>query len=262
MLGKLLKYDFRSILKSFIPLWLAFVAISIINRFTFRFDMYEFSPNVVGSITMFVYVCLMMAINVIGLVLIIQRFYNGLLKDEGYLMFTLPVTPTQLIVSKGLSASAIILVNSIVSVLSVFILIWNSDFLEGLRVLMSRISLEGFNVGLIVFLAIVLLLVSVLQSIFQIYASMALGHLASKHRVGFSVGAYLGISVVLSIISSVITWIYVKTEPMWLINWAEGLSPNGVVIAILIFFTVITLILLAAFFMITRHILSKKLNLE
>ena len=34
MTGKLLKYDLKSMLRNFIPLWAALVAVSIINYFT------------------------------------------------------------------------------------------------------------------------------------------------------------------------------------------------------------------------------------
>lgn len=42
----------------------------------------------------------MVALFVLTMIVIIQRFYKGLLCDEGYLMFTLPVKPWQLIATK------------------------------------------------------------------------------------------------------------------------------------------------------------------
>lgn len=262
MLGKLLKYDFRSMLKSFLPLWPAFLVVAVINHFTFGASMEAYSSNALGTITMLVYFALMMAINIIGIVLIIQRFYNGLLKDEGYLMFTLPVKPWQLIASKGISAGVIIFVNAVLSVLSVMILIPNVDIFSELGRLLSMAGLRGFNVGLIVFLGFILLLAAILQSIFQVYAAMALGHLAPKHRVGFSVGAYIGIYVVLSTLSSIITAIVEKINPRWISDWVQGLSDNGATVAGLILLIVICLVMLAAFYAITQYILSKRLNLE
>ena len=48
-----------------------------------------------------VIVAVIVAIFVMNVIIVIQRFWNGLLQEEGYLMFTLPVTTRSLILSKS-----------------------------------------------------------------------------------------------------------------------------------------------------------------
>ena len=50
---------------------------------------------------------------------------------------------------------------------------------------------------------IVLILVASASSLYKIYTAMALGHLAKKHRVGWSVAAYLGTSTDRIIVRSI-----------------------------------------------------------
>lgn len=90
MLGKLMKYDLKSMFKVFVPLWLALLAVSVVNRFTIQFDSNAIIGGLPTVIFMILYVGLIIAVMVVAVALIIMRFYHGLLKDEGYLMFTLP----------------------------------------------------------------------------------------------------------------------------------------------------------------------------
>ena len=69
---------------------------SLVNRFTMRFDNNAIIGTLPTVIFMILYVGLIIAVMVVAVALIIMRFYHGLLKDEGYLMFTLPVKPWQL----------------------------------------------------------------------------------------------------------------------------------------------------------------------
>ena len=273
MVLKLIKYDLRSMLKSFIPLWAAVLVLSIIN------GAFAHSPaalvsgfgEVIFGLSIFMYIILIIAINVIGIVLVIQRFYNGLLKDEGYLMFTLPAAPWQHVVSKGIAGLIVVTVNALISILSIFILAaFGNDYVEWSTLLreFSLVMTEaGLNGAAFIILSVLVMLISTMASIYQIYASMALGHLANKHRVGWSVAAYMGTSFAISIISAVCGLV---AEKFGAINWFEGLFERAaetrnlseVSFAFINSGIIISLIQLAAFYIITERILAKKLNLE
>ena len=101
MLGKLLKYDFRSMGKQFAFIWPAALVMALLNRFTIgSLDSSDVTRELFSGVAMLVYVAILIALFVIALIFIIQRFYLGLLGDEGYLMFTLPVEPWMNIVNK------------------------------------------------------------------------------------------------------------------------------------------------------------------
>ena len=93
MLGKLLKYEFKATGRLLTPLYAAILIASFVGGFGLdQLVMTELA----SVIFLMVYTGLFIALFVMTLILIIQRFNHNLLKEEGYLMFTLPVTPTTL----------------------------------------------------------------------------------------------------------------------------------------------------------------------
>ena len=80
MFGKLLKYDFRSMLKQFAFIWPAALALAVINRFTLSgLESTSATGETVAAVAMMVFVAIMIAMFVITLIFVIQRFYKGLL---------------------------------------------------------------------------------------------------------------------------------------------------------------------------------------
>ena len=88
MLGKLIKYEFNANSRTFLPMYIALILVAAVNR-VLRVTMSE--ANLAFGISIMLLVGLFMALGIITLVVIIQRFNKNLLGDEGYLMFTLPV---------------------------------------------------------------------------------------------------------------------------------------------------------------------------
>ena len=112
MTGKLMKYEFRSVFKQIGVIWAALPAVAILTSFTgwiyARSALAQENDQLLGAllarIPMFLYVGLFIALVVATLFVVVMRFYKGLLKEEGYLMHTLPVKEWQLITSKGVTA--------------------------------------------------------------------------------------------------------------------------------------------------------------
>ena len=134
MLGKLLKYDFRSMWKQFSVIWPAALILAFLNRFT-MFGMDNPGGSAFGewmgviSMGLFGGVCFTMVI--LSAVFVLTRFYKGLLGDEGYLMHTLPVRSWQLVLSKLICALATTVVNGIVGILAMFLMMplnWDEIF--------------------------------------------------------------------------------------------------------------------------------------
>ncbi len=271
MLGKLLKYDLRSMLKSFLLIWGGVLVISLINHFTLNNS--GRLTGMLGAFSailpMLLYVAIVIAMIVLTLLCIIQRFYNGLLKDEGYLMFTLPVRPWQLITSKGLSAVIITLISAFVGVASVLILMtWDSAG-RALRTFFSIFDGKGeLSTGhtiLLAFEIFLLVLFSAAKGIYQIYAAIALGHLFRRHRVGMAFVMYIAISAVLSVLSSlIISALYAHSDAVMrvLSNFLVSASLAKLSHSAVWLLIAITVVQLVLFHVITERVLSKRLNLE
>ena len=131
MLTKLLKYEFRSIGRQLIPLYLGVLGLAVVNHFFWfsmpsnRGGLNDALGGVPAMATMMAYIAVIVALGVITLLLIIQRFYKGLLTEEGYLMFTLPCKPWQLIAAKGITAACMTIAASCVGFLSILLMALN-----------------------------------------------------------------------------------------------------------------------------------------
>ena len=210
MFGKLLKYDFRSMLKQFAFIWPAALALALVNRFTI--DGLDSSSGVgetTAGITMLVYMAILMAMFITALVFTIQRFYKGLLGDEGYLMHTLPVKPWQLIGAKLLCAVVTTFLSVVVAVLSILLIVpWDQADLQalfqGLGYIFSHWNVQATHgiIGLLEFC--LMMMTSFAVGYLQLYLSMSIGHLFNKNRVAMSVIAFIAINAVLSAVSNVL----------------------------------------------------------
>ena len=113
MLLKLIKYDFREQFREHIGLYaLVFVsALTEIILDSFEFDLVSVFFWALHSLSV-------IAMLICSLVIIVIYFRRNLLKDEGYLMNTLPVEPWKLYVSKFLTAFVLFILDLIVAVLT------------------------------------------------------------------------------------------------------------------------------------------------
>ncbi|MBQ7473256.1 MAG: hypothetical protein IJS79_02780 [Oscillospiraceae bacterium] len=283
MLGKLMKYDLRSMLRRFGGLWIAIAALSVINGFSIR-GAFEQATARSGWAAFFLSVLppmllfgLYVATGVLTLIFICERFYKGLLGDEGYLMFTLPASVSAHIGSKTLSALILELLSFLVAVISGMLLLVISapeelaNSWQTLREGLAQVSLPASLPWLIVE-CVVLSLIGIVAETLKIYAAIALGHLAKKHRVLWAIVSYIGLNIVLSFLLG----LSVERAAAW--NLFSGLAnPNfgvefvegkwafegvGLVAGVTGGAIVGELLLCAALFFLTRWILKNKLNLE
>ena len=104
MLGKLMKYEVRSCGRIFFPFYIVVLIFSIVASLFINFDNYEHDFSVLYLVGFLVVFALFVAAIVLTILLIVQRFNKSLLEDEGYLMFTLPVSQKTLVLSKFLTS--------------------------------------------------------------------------------------------------------------------------------------------------------------
>ena len=281
MLGKLIKYEFRATGRTLGPLYGALLALTLIVKFQIVYSSNrgqglipsEHLGQIIGVMTTLLYVAIIAAIFVMTLILLIQRFYKNLLGAEGYLMFTLPVSVNQLIVSKLVVALVWTLVSGIAAILSICILGMDSYAWANLFSALQRYLPEVWRVlgghGILLTVEILLLMVvSTLQSILHIYAAIALGHLAKRRRGLASVGGYIGLSaastMVMQVIGMVLVWVFHHHEvQIWWNTVTRGFM-GGVQLteSILLALLLACALFGAAFYAITHVILHRRLNLE
>mgnify|MGYP001114683116 CR=1 FL=1 len=264
MFGKLLKYDFRSMCKQFAFIWPAALALALVNHFTISgLDSTSTVGETTAGISMLIYVAILMAMFIVALVFAIQRFYKGLLGDEGYLMHTLPVKPWQLIGAKLLCAVLTTFLSVVVAMLSILIIVpWSLEDLrvlfEGLQYLFGHWDLDATRVVVEVLEFLLFMLVSFATGYLQLYLSMSVGHLFHKNRVAMSVVAFIAINALMSTLLNVISsGLGPILRPLLTGQSGQWLYHHSIWAAI-----AWELVLCAIYFAGTEFILRKRLNLE
>lgn len=268
MLGKLLKYELKATSRVFIPLYIAILVVSIVNGLSLNLEIF----NIQGLATI-ILMCLFISLFVITIVVTIQRFNKNLLKDEGYLMFTLPVSSKYLVLSKYLTSLIWTFLSFIVALLS-FTIIFTiatygdfnySYFINEFNLLFS--NMLNLNILGQFIKIILLMIISYTIFIFNVYLALSVGQLPIFNRfrnvssfIGFLVINLL-ISYAQNIVSLFVNDASVNIEAIDNINYAissvTSIVSKGLNIAI-----VINIIIILILFFATTYILDKKLNLE
>ena len=270
MTGKLIKYEIKSSVKLIAVIWEALITVSILlsvlsNVLFARISTESMIGSIIDAIIGFIFVGLFIAMIVVTIMIVILRFYRGLLGDEGYLMHTLPVKPWQLITSKGIVSAGVVIVSILAGILSILIvggfssMIDVADFFRELPGFIRRepmAALAGLEM-------LILLILSLMKSIYQIYASLAIGQLAGKHRILLSLGAYIGINIVVTVLAVILMYICDGTGVLESVNSfilsSDVYKTVHAAMAVIFAFTAIQL---AAFHIIAERIMTKKLNLQ
>jgi hypothetical protein len=261
MLSKLFKHEMKATSRLLLPLFLVLIVLTVMDRIVLNLDIFTGALSVIPGFVTFIYIVALIAIVVVTFVIIILRFYKNLMTDEGYLMFTLPVKSHQLINSK-LIASIIWTVASFVAViaslLAVFATSERLDMIrEGFDWFVNELKSEFGTFGIVLVIEmVVLIIVSILNNILQIYASVALGQLFSGHKVLGSFAAYIGLNIATQTVSTILL---VIASLIFKTSFEEMNALPQIIFPVML---IIILAFNTAYYWVTNYIFKKKLNLE
>lgn len=216
MLRKLIKYDLLADYKKYAAVYIAMLASSVLLLFFDKMTSWIKNNAFIDIMTMvfmFVFFTITIISGVMLLVFSTIRFYKNIVRDEGYLTHTLPVSTWQLIASKFISVYiwffAMVIVTGICSGIAFGEPFWlfklNDAFGEISEVLMS----EDFAADDIKFVFLMLkyfavfMLFSPFLAMSHIYFAFALGNLFNKSKLGMSVVMYFAVMFAEQIIGSV-----------------------------------------------------------
>lgn len=205
MLGKLIKHEFRATGRLMAPLFGALLLLAVFSRVANQILQQVPNPTrvlyIVSVLLAIVYVLAGLGVMVFSTVLMIKRFHQNFLTDEGYLMFTLPVSVHSLLWSKLITAALFFLFTFAAELLALAIVIWQggvstelyNNFISGLRELGSYYTGNGIAIALETF---AMLFVSLLVTCLLFYAPMSIGYSFANHKGLLSVVFYFVIQAV------------------------------------------------------------------
>lgn len=212
MLGKLLKHEFRATGRTMLPVYGAVLVLAVLANVSIRMLSGNVGPLLsifFGLIVAAFGICVVAA-GVMTLVLMVKRFYTNYLKDEGYLMHTLPVSVHGLVWSKMIVSivwfAATFAVIGLVLLLTAIIQTDTSlaQFFAGfpswaeIREGLDQYGIRLGDLWFIGFEALLCVIVSGLFTCLHFYAAMSLGHMFAKDKILLSIVFFVAISFVLS----------------------------------------------------------------
>lgn len=267
MLAKLFKHEWKTTSKLLLIIHGMVVLFALISRVYLEVSGAVKEQNVtwLGFLLIFAMVMAIGSAAFFNYFYIVQRFYKSIFTDEGYLTNTLPVTPAQIILSKALVGIIWIFLDILVLIGAVCILGMTPETLKiGWSMFLQELSKISEWPMTACILGISVLLVPVAMTL-QAYFSIAVGNMANQHKVLAAVGTFIGLYMIQQTISMVAVAVtggsmFVKTSEGALGIYAEAL-PTGFN-PMLLCQLILTILCIAIFWLGTRSIISKKLNLQ
>lgn len=275
MLGKLIKHEFKETYKTFLMLYVAILFLSVVNL-----GLNEFGDDTTG-LMMIVEVLFMIAfilcaffLSTISLVLIVIRFYKNLLGDEGYLMHTLPVKKSSLIISKWIVAGVWTVCSIIMVILSIFILVGREVPWADMFDFIGKVYSGYDGMITLTIVGFLCIMISVMTQLMLIYASMAVGQIWQKHRVLGAFLSFFAINMATQTITSQVTAVFMASNAEklnekfeYIANANAGLidglkSVGDFLTAYLSLSAIILIVFCVVYFFICNYFMKNKLNLE
>lgn len=276
MILKLLKYDLKGIGRKLLPLYALTIVLSLLNRFSAnRLFSYESQVSsepwfeMLSAILVGIYIIAIIAVFIVTFYILVAKYNRSVFGDEGYLTNTLPLTQTQIIMSKTINFLIWSLISTLVAGISLIIIVyqswWMPEFMQFMRevgVLIKQLwtsSLSNNKVAIILFA--ITIIITPISEILNIFLCVGIGN-KFKHKLAAGVVAYLVINMFISFITTLVTNNIVDSMSMTQsFNSAFYMgTPNFYPMSIMIF--LLTVGQIAAFFFGTKYIQEKQLNLE
>ncbi len=275
MLGKLLKHEFRATGRLMLPALGAVLALAVLANFSISFIQVTDSTflAVLLGLVIATFVIGMIAVTVMTTVVMVLRFYRNLLRDEGYLMHTLPVSVHSLVCSKLIVSLCWFVVTFLVILLTMLLtgLIQSGtnlgEFFAGfpswaeIKEALDEVGIRSGDLWLLGSEYLLILIFAGLATCLHFYAAMALGQMFSKNKILLSILFFVGLNIVFSIFGAGYgTTLTLRMEDMF-----ENLETGRQMVQFVQhFFTqglIVSALQTAVMYVITTWCLKKKLNL-
>lgn len=276
MLKKLIKYDLMADYKKYAAVYVAMLAVSVLLLFFDKMTSWIKNNafiNIMATVFLFVFFALTVIAGVMLIVFSTIRFYKNIVRDEGYLMHTLPVPTWQLLASKFISIyiwfAATVIVAGICSGIAFGEPLWLFKLHDAFGEMSDSGDLSSedikFTFVMLKYFA-VFMIISPFVAMSHIYFSFALGNLFNKSKLGMSVVMYFAVMFAEQIISSVFSLFFYSdivsiaaTDPnsdAFIAQMTEFFRKT------MNFSLIIAVVFAIGFTIAAERIFAKKLNLE
>ena len=283
MLLKLFKYDFKASARFGVPILLAIAAMTVLGCINAAvtvgnagtestFDVVTNAPF--GEMLIFfsmggllIISFALAAVAAVMAVLLLVQFYRSTVSDEAYLTFTLPVTPAQILWAKLLNTAVWSLFSGIALFLSAALILGTGvasagiarDFVNTFGELFAFLHSTVGQLGLTLLLVCLLGAASFVASYLMMFMAITFGAvIVRKHKAAASVAMIFVINFVMSGITSVMQLILLGDFTIKSAMY-DGLAALNIFLGS---GTILYAALAVVYFLATRYMMERKLNLD
>lgn len=260
MLGKLMKYEWKSTWKLLFPANILIVVMTLFAYITVQLDVFDTdNSGIIFSAIMVImtYIGSMFVVLIGTAIYLVYRFYISTYGDQGYLLHTLPVDKHHIVIAKVAVSTAWVVISIVLIYSSViFLFATEGDVFKQFADSMETIVKQAGS-GKLTFFALLMTIIAgfvgILARVLKVTACISLGQLSSNHKILMSFAFYFAMYFVQQIVNgfyyAFLGYINMKTD-----RWYYGRTWEFELISGLIYTVV--------FYLITWHVMENKLNLD
>jgi hypothetical protein len=269
MVKKLYKHEFLAWLRVMPILYGLMLAMAAINRCIQLFENDSVYYDIIFGSSVTIYVIALAAGIAAPMLFGVVRFYRNLFTGEGYLSFTLPVTPANHLWVKVVTAVSFSLLSVLVAALSGVIITAGEVFHEickAIAYLLKEIpqALAG-HLALYCLEMTVLMILSAFSAYFLYYMCICVGQMSRKNRILAAVGVYFGVYLLTQILGTGLSIVLVVLEAAGVLDHLLMLLeeyPKEAIHISLCAGILTSTVISAVCYLVCHRIIRKKLNLE
>ncbi len=266
MLGKIMKHEFKSTYRIFVPIYIGLaLLISAACLFIQLLKHYDSTPlTIISGFGIILLVFGIIFVFISPYIFLSMRFYKTTATREAYLTFTVPAETHQILLGKFIISYAWTIATLILAYFSIVILFAAGGAqIKDMTNFLFAIFEGDTNLMII---QIISLLLSCALSILQIFAAISLGQLVRDHRVIASLAFYAALYTVQQIVSVVVLLPFMITEmgkdmSAEMDTFSVSLQSGNPTMSVLFLSIILSVVFSVAFFFLSKFILKKKLNL-
>lgn len=259
MLGKLIKYDFKFLFKTILPLFIVTPILALFCRLFSKIGDKLSLLNIPIKLIMVLSVIFIIFLPFITFIIGVMKFYNSMIKDEGYLTHTLPVKKSSIIFSKVFTSTIVLFLSVIISLACIFIAFnIGNDIIKTIKEIIDSVYKED---KLLLFLFPVTIFAGYIVDLMIVYAAISLGQKHESKKL-FSVVYGLVLYGVNQFVMSITIYAPALIVPDYIKRLEGSSNITGYMDYMLSIVCIVYIALTIIYFEIINHFMSKKLNLD
>ena len=259
MLKKLLKYDFKTLIHTLLPIYGISLILAVISNIFIRINkitpIFRIPMALITGLSILVCIGTVFISYIIGII----NFYKQTVKDEGYLLHTLPVSKNNIITSKLISQITMEILSLIVALITLAITI-NIDptkVIDAIKIIIEKIG----DYKLSVVLALITMLVGQITNILLVFTSISFGQKHSTNKLLYSIIYGVVIYNITQIITAIIYSPILFNQKF--IDALNETIPEVQILNIMLLITMGTSIIMGTtYYILAKKNIENKLNLE